>query len=81
MQTPAYPIMVKGPVPSERKKTADPFESTVFSRRLRPGTYGEAYDRAMFLDERRVMMQQYADYLSAAADGKVIAGNFGRKAA
>ena len=25
--------------------------------------YGEAYDRAMFLDERRVMMQQYADYL------------------
>jgi integrase len=26
-------------------------------------TYGEAYDRAMFLDERRVMMQEYADYL------------------
>jgi integrase len=44
-------------------------------------TYGEAYDRAMFLDERRVMMQQYADYLSAAAGGKVIAGNFGRKVA
>ncbi len=44
-------------------------------------TYGEAYDRAMFLDERRVMMQQYADYLSVAADGKIIAGNFGRKAA
>lgn len=39
-------------------------------------TYGEAYDRAMFLDERKVMMQQYADYLGAAAGGKVIAGHF-----
>ena len=29
--------------------------------------YGEAYDRAMFLDERRVMMQRYADYLFAAS--------------
>lgn len=44
-------------------------------------TYGEAYDRAMFLDERRVMMQQYADYLDTAASGKVIAGNFGKRAA
>lgn len=44
-------------------------------------TYGEAYDRALFLDERRVMMQQYADYLDTAASGKVIAGHFGRKAA
>lgn len=25
--------------------------------------YGEAYDRAQFLDERKVMMQQYANYL------------------
>lgn len=41
-------------------------------------TYGEAYDRAMFLDERRVMMQQYADYLDTAAGGKVIAGRFER---
>ncbi len=32
-------------------------------------SYGEAYDRAMFLDERRVMMQQYADYLDKAAGG------------
>lgn len=44
-------------------------------------TYGEAYDRAMFLDERRVMMQQYADYLDTVASGTVIAGNFGRRAA
>jgi integrase len=39
-------------------------------------TYGEAYDRAEFKEERRVMMQQYADYLDAAAAGKVIAGRF-----
>jgi integrase len=43
-------------------------------------TYGEAYDRALFLDERRVMMQQYADYLDNAASGKVIAGRFGKAA-
>ena len=42
--------------------------------------YGEAYDRAMFLDEREVMMQQYADYLDSVAGGKVIAGKFGRRA-
>lgn len=44
-------------------------------------TYGEAYDRAMFLDERKVMMQQYADYLDNVAGGKVIAGRFGKNAA
>jgi integrase len=43
-------------------------------------SYGEAYDRALFLDERRVMMQQYADYLDAAASRKVIAGRFGKTA-
>ncbi|MDQ1923209.1 tyrosine-type recombinase/integrase [Massilia pseudoviolaceinigra] len=32
--------------------------------------YGEAYDRAMFMDERRVMMQEYADYLDAVARAK-----------
>lgn len=42
--------------------------------------YGEAYDRALFLDERRVMMQQYADHLDAAASGKVVAGRFGKAA-
>jgi integrase len=40
--------------------------------------YGEAYDRAMFLDERKVMMQQYADYLYSVAGGKSIAGKFGK---
>lgn len=29
--------------------------------------YGEAYDRAMFLDERKRMMQDYADYLDQIA--------------
>ncbi|PFH08791.1 integrase [Collimonas sp. PA-H2] len=29
--------------------------------------YGEAYDRALFLEERKVMMQQYADYLENVA--------------
>jgi integrase len=42
-------------------------------------TYGEAYDRALFLDERKIMMQQYADYLETVASGKVIAGRFGRE--
>lgn len=42
--------------------------------------YGEAYDRAMFLDERKIMMQQYADYLDNAASGKVILGRFGKVA-
>jgi integrase len=43
-------------------------------------TYGEAYDRAEFLEERRRMMQQYADYLDAAAIGKVVAGRFVKSA-
>lgn len=40
--------------------------------------YGEAYDRAEFKEERKVMMQQYADYLDNVATGKIIAGQFGR---
>jgi integrase len=40
-----------------------------------------AYDRAKFLDERRVMMQAWADFLDGAAAGNVVAGSFGRKAA
>lgn len=40
---------------------------------------GEAYDRGMFLDERRKMMQEIADYYDAiAAGGNVIAANFKR---
>jgi len=40
-----------------------------------------AYDRAKFLAERRVMMQDWADFIDSVASGKVIAGNFGKKAA
>ena len=40
-----------------------------------------AYDRAQFLPERKKMMQEWANYLDAVAiEGKVIAGNFKRKA-
>ncbi|MFZ6675577.1 tyrosine-type recombinase/integrase [Undibacterium sp. Xuan67W] len=42
--------------------------------------YGEAYDRALFLDERKVMMQEYADYLYTIASGNVITGKFNRAA-
>ena len=41
-------------------------------------TYGEAYDRAEFLSERKKMMQEYADYLYSVAKGKVFtASKFG----
>ncbi|KIF82411.1 tyrosine-type recombinase/integrase [Noviherbaspirillum autotrophicum] len=36
--------------------------------------YGEAYDRAEFLEERRAMMQQYADYLASIASGNIAIG-------
>jgi integrase len=41
-------------------------------------TYGEAYDRALFLDERKVMMQHWADYLDGVASGNVVTVNFKR---
>lgn len=36
-----------------------------------------AYDRAQFLDERKKMMQEWADYLDTVANGRVIAAKFG----
>ena len=40
-----------------------------------------AYDRAKFFDERKSMMQEWADYLDVVASGgKVIAGNFKKRA-
>lgn len=44
------------------------------------GPLGAAYDRAQFLDERRQMMQAWADYLDGLNRGNVVAGNFGRAA-
>jgi integrase len=38
-----------------------------------------AYDRAMFLDERRKMMQDWADYLESATNGTLVQGLFGKK--
>jgi hypothetical protein len=40
-----------------------------------------AYDRAKFLAERRVMMQDWADFIDGVAVGQVVVGNFGKKAA
>jgi integrase len=40
-----------------------------------------AYDRAQFLEERKKMMQHWADYLDGVEGGTVIAGRFGQSAA
>lgn len=40
-----------------------------------------AYDRAQFLAERKVMMQDWANFIDGIAGGNVVAGNFGRRAA
>lgn len=39
-----------------------------------------AYDRAMFLEERKKMMQEWADYLDKLARTSVIASNFSKSA-
>lgn len=42
------------------------------------GSLGEAYNRAQFLEQRKVMMQEWSDYLdTVAAQGKVIKAKFG----
>ena len=38
--------------------------------------YGEAYDRALFLDERKIMMQECADYLEEVGREKIIEAKF-----
>lgn len=40
-----------------------------------------AYDRAQFLAERRVMMQDWADFIDAVSGGTIMPGTFGRRAA
>lgn len=35
-----------------------------------------AYDRAQFFEDRRIMMQEWANYLDGVANGKVITGRF-----
>jgi len=59
------------------------YRHEVVNRQLAHGSddeYGEAYDREQFIEERKVMMQAYADYLDNVASGKVIAGRFGKAA-
>jgi integrase len=59
------------------------YRHEVVNRQLAHGSddeYGEAYDREQFIEERKIMMQAYADYLDTAASGKVIAGKFGKAA-
>ncbi len=44
------------------------------------GALGEAYDRTQFLDKRKVMMQDWSDYIDTlAGNGKVIEGKFEAK--
>src|SRR5204863_8847510 len=60
------------------------YDSEIIERQLAhkaSGPLGEAYDRAQFLDKRRKMMQDWADYLDvAASEGKMATGNFKRSA-
>lgn len=45
------------------------------------GPLGEAYNRAQFLDQRKVMMQDWADYIdTVSAGGTVIHANFKKQA-
>ena len=40
-----------------------------------------AYDRAKFLDDRKKMMQDWADYIDrAATNGKIVEGRFKKRA-
>lgn len=48
------------------------YRHEVVNRQLSHGSddeYGEAYDREQFIDERRAMMQAYADYIDAVQSG------------
>jgi integrase len=42
--------------------------------------YGASYDREAFLVERKEMMQEYANYLDAVAQGRVLIGKFPKAA-
>ncbi len=56
------------------------YDSEVIEKQLAHKTrnpLGEAYDRTQFLQERKKMMQAWADYLDiAVASGNIIKGNF-----
>lgn len=60
------------------------YDSEIIEKQLAHKTsnpLGEAYDRTQFLPQRKKMMQHWSDYLDAlASGGKVIAGNFKKRA-
>lgn len=60
-------------------------EAEIIERQLAhkaSGPLGEAYDRTQFLPQRKKMMQEWADFLDAAAmGGKVIRGDFEKRRA
>ena len=60
------------------------YDSEVIEKQLAHKTrnpLGEAYDRTQFLPQRKKMMQAWGDYIDvAAASGKVVAGNFKKRA-
>ena len=59
------------------------YNSEVIERQLAhkaSGALGEAYDRTQFLDERKTMMQNWADYIDALGQPNVIQGKFERSA-
>lgn len=56
------------------------YDSEVIERQLAhkaSGPLGEAYDRTQFLDKRRNMMQDWADYVDALTQPNVVQGDFG----
>jgi integrase len=59
------------------------YDSEIIEKQLAHRTrnpLGEAYDRTQFLDKRRKMMQHWADYLDAVANGtNVVKARFGGK--
>lgn len=59
------------------------YNSEVIERQLAhkaSGALGEAYDRTQFLDERKAMMQHWADHVDALGQPNVIQGNFDKRA-
>jgi len=58
------------------------YRHEVVKRQLSHGSedeYGEAYDREQFIEERKAMMQAYADYIDTIeAGGNVVPLNFRR---
>lgn len=61
------------------------YDSEIIERQLAhkaSGALGEAYDRTQFLDERRTMMQDWANYVDTLGKhGDVINADFGKKSA